>query len=282
MTARSEKARRSARRRSLALALGGAAFLGAALLLARNSRERQSRAERSGRERAQAEAREERRRAALGEERAWLARALARFQGPPARAGELLAALARATPAAITLQTVTTEGDTFVIRGQVHATGGGPDDPLLRFRRELCPAGAAWEIPDPPSPGPADFTWRGFFPRPAAPPDDAAALTAQLAAARAALRPAETFEAQLRAWGRHWKILAHSAEREPGLEVRHYVLAFGQPRLSAWSEVVQTVQQIGAEPGLTLDSLILSAAPDGADAFSQAQLTLTARLCAPN
>jgi len=41
---------------------------------------------------------------------------------------------------------------------------------------------------------------------------------------------------------------------------------------------VQTLQLLGAAPGVTVDSLALTAAPDGADAFTRARIGLTARL----
>lgn len=269
--ARNDAARR---RRRLGLALAGMLLAGAGLGLALASRGRQRRAAEAGAERARVEAGHLR---AAQEKRERLARALERLRGRPALAGELLAALARATPPEITLREVSCHEDAFLIRGHAHAAGGAPGDPLRRFRRELCPPEAPWRIPDPPNAEPADFTWRGSFLYPPPPAGDLPALEAQLAAARAALRPAGAFEAWWRAWSRSWNLLAQSTEREPGLEVRHYALAYAQPRLGAWSDLVRALQLLGTEPGLTVDSLVL-AAPEGAEAFTQAQLTLTARL----
>ncbi len=60
--------------------------------------------------------------------------------------------------------------------------------------------------------------------------------------------------------------------------MRHYALAYAQPSLGAWSDIVQALRAMEAEPGVSVDSFVLAAAPDGSDAFTQAQLTLTARL----
>jgi hypothetical protein len=73
-------------------------------------------------------------------------------------------------------------------------------------------------------------------------------------------------------------LLAQSTDRFPDLEVRHWALAYPHPTLGSWSDIVQTVRRLCAEPGVTIDSLVLAAAPDGSDAFTQAQITVTARL----
>ena len=246
--------------------LGAGAGLGLAER-ARTARQRREAQAEAGR--AQAAAAGDR---AAAERQARLARELAQLRGPAARPGILLAALARSAPAAVTLREVITEGDDFTIRGG--AAPGSAADLLPRFRRDFCPPAAAWRIADSPG-GPADFTWRGSF-TPAA--GGAADLAAQLAAARAALRPAATFDAWMREWSGPWILLARSEEHGPALEVRRLALAYAQPRLRAWSDIVRTLLRIEAEPGLTIDRLILAAAPDQADAFAQAQISLTARL----
>jgi len=274
---RRAKSERLWRRRQIILALTAMLVVGGTILVGlerRGQAARQRRAERAGAERALAQAERER---AAQVVREGLVRTLGRLQGPPARAGELLAALAKATPPAITLREVTCEDGNFIIRGHAYGAGGTSENPLLRFRRDLCPPEAPWQIPDP-LPGPADFAWHGsFFPRPVA-AAAAAALVAQVAAARAALRPAEAFDTWMRGWSRHWTCLARTAEMAPDLEVRHYALAYAQPRLGSWSDIVQTLQLLGAAPGVTVDSLALTAAPDGADAFTRARIGLTARL----
>jgi hypothetical protein len=257
----------------MALAAGGILTLAALLLLGRQQRgraERRRHLEQEGAARAQAEGR----RAAEEGRREREARDLGRVRGPPSHVGELLAALARATPPDILLREVTCREDEFILRGRVEAADEAVGNLLLRFHRELCPPGAPWQIPEPAS-GPADFAWHGLFARPS---PEAGDLEPALAAARAALRPPAAFEAWLRRWSSRWRILALSSERGPGVELRHCALACAPAPLGAWSEIVQTLQAIDAQPGLSVDSLILVAAPEGADAFLQAQLTLTARL----
>jgi hypothetical protein len=274
VSARRRNGRSGRRRRAIALALGAILAAAAALgggLIRRGRGERQRRAEQAESARAQAESR----RAAADGQRALQARELGRLRGPPSRVGELLAALARATPPAIVLREVTCREDSFVIRGHLEGAVESAGALLLHFRRELGPAEAPWQISEAPA-GPAEFTWSGTFARPAIPATEALGPT--LAAARAALRPAAAFDAWLQGWGPCWKVRAHSSEREPGLEVRHYALAYEPAPLGAWSDIVRTLQALAAEPGLSVDRLVLAAAPDGADAFTQAQLTLTARL----
>jgi hypothetical protein len=279
VSGRRKEGRRASRRQRLRRLLGAALLLGGASLLFFRWRGEgaRARAERAGAERALSESRAHSRRAALEEKRAGLARALARIQGPPARAAELLAALARATPADIALREVACEEDGFTLRGHDYDAADGLEASLLRFRRDLCPATAPWQLSDP-GPAGADFTWHGSWARPGIPEGEPDALEAQLAAARAALRPAEACDAWMREWSGHWKILARSAEHWPELELRHYLLTYAQPRLRAWSDIVKTLQLLGAQPGLTVDHLILAGAPEGTDAFSRAEISLTARL----
>jgi hypothetical protein len=268
---RSQGVRRR-RRRKLALALGGILAVAAAAGLGWR-REGRADHERLA-EQADARARAEDLRASQAAKQDRLIRKLHRLQGPPARVGALLAALSRATPPAILLREVACQEENFTIRGCARGTGTAAGD-LFRFRRELCPPEAPWQVPEPPA-GTAEFTWRGAFARPADPA--AGALDPAVAEARAALRPAPAFDAWLRGWSPRWRILAHSAEASPEVELRHYALAYAQPTLGAWSDIVQAVRAAEAEPGVSVDSLVLAAAPDGADAFAQAQLTLTARL----
>jgi hypothetical protein len=129
-----------------------------------------------------------------------------------------------------------------------------------------------------------------------APAPDAAALQADLAGlgdatpaalSRLRLRVSDTrarlpspgdFEAWMRGWSGNWTVLARSDDTGPDLVVRRYAMAFNHPGLGAWSDIVGTVRTLCSEPGLTVDSLSLAAAPDGADAFVEAQITLTVRL----
>ncbi len=263
---------RCRRRRKLALAAGGILALGAAAGLGWRYQGRADRQRLA--EEASVRARAEDLRASQAAKQDRLIRELHRLQGPPARVGALLAALARTTPPAILLREVACQEESFAIRGRAGDSGTAAGD-LFRFRRELCPPEAPWQVQEPPA-ATAEFTWHGSFSRPADPA--AGALEADLAAARARLRPAAAFDAWLRGWSPHWGVLASSGEHSPEVELRHCALAYAQPSLGAWSDIVQAVRAMEAEPGVSVDSLVLAAAPDGADAFTQAQLTLTARL----
>jgi hypothetical protein len=109
-------------------------------------------------------------------------------------------------------------------------------------------------------------------------PERISRLEDELSMARAALPAAATFDDWLSRLSANWTVLASATERYPGLVVRRYALAYNHPTLRSWPDIVGTVKILCMEPGLTLDSLSLAAAPGGADAFVQAQLTLTARL----
>jgi hypothetical protein len=282
-------------RRTLGLGLALLLALGAlgAIAIARHRRTealRQAEREREvralGREAAaaalSAEARRER-----------LRRALARVEVPPQYHSALLDALARAAPTTIALRELRCEGGGFLLRGHVYEGAGRPDSPLPAFRQDLAAIGAPWRLSDDTRGEAADFTWRGVFstgipaparadgPKPALLPDTASALSTledQLLDARARLPSAQAFEHGLAEGCGFWTVLTRSAERFPDLEIRHYALARVRPPLGAWSEIVATIRLLCAQPGLSVDSLVLAAAPDGSDAFAQAQVTLTARL----
>jgi len=109
-------------------------------------------------------------------------------------------------------------------------------------------------------------------------PQAVSRLEDQLSIARESLPAAPDFEAWLARECGNWTSLASATDRYPGLEVRHYALAYSHPTLRAWSDILQTARSLCARPGVSVDSFSLAAAPDGADAFVQAQITLTARL----
>jgi hypothetical protein len=139
--------------------------------------------------------------------------------------------------------------------------------------------GYAWSQPPPAALAPADAALekqlaalRETAPQPIDP------LAIRVSAARDRLPSATGFEARMRDWSRNWTTLARSADRYDDIEVRHYALSYSRPALGAWPDIVKTVEILCAQPGLTLDSLSLAAAPEGTDAFVQAQITLTARL----
>ncbi len=109
-------------------------------------------------------------------------------------------------------------------------------------------------------------------------PERLSKIEERLSSTRAGLPAAELFDAWLARRSRNWTLLASATDRYPGLEIRRCALAYNHPSLGAWPDIVETIKSLCAEPGLTLDSLSLAAAPDGSDAFVQAQVTLTARL----
>jgi hypothetical protein len=140
-------------------------------------------------------------------------------------------------------------------------------------------AGYAWSQPAPVALAPADAALeRQWAALRAAAPQPIEPLAARASAARGRLPSAAGFDAEMREWGRNWTTLACSTDRYPDIEVRHYAIARGHPALAAWPDIVATVKILCAQPGLTLDSLSLAAAPEATDAFVQARITLTARL----
>jgi hypothetical protein len=68
------------------------------------------------------------------------------------------------------------------------------------------------------------------------------------------------------------------SDRRSGYELRHYSLRYANPRLGDWPEIVASIRGLCDEPALTIDRLVLTAAPDGAAVFSRAELGLTIRL----
>jgi hypothetical protein len=208
---------------------------------------------------------------------------------------ELLQALARITPTTIVLRELRCDAEGFRLSGHVDEHAERPDSPLLQFCRDLAAPEAPWQLPSSPEIMGDDFACRGVFrpkpsapdldqgPQPAVPPhgaDPAAAgeWEARLSRARAALLPTKAFDESSESWNRHWTLLAQSAEAFSDLELRHYALAYNHPTLQAWSDIVQMTRQLCAEPGVTIDRLVLAAAPDAGDNFTQAQINLTARL----
>jgi len=234
-----------------------------------------------------------------------LEQAVSRIQGAPQPHYELLAALDRATPKTIALQALKIQDRAFAIKGHIYEDADRPDT-LPRFWRELAAPDAPWHLEDAPTTtGEADFTLRGSFqpgsgrpslPSPAAivpedtplekqaaalahaTPEVVSLLETRLAGARARLPPAGAFDAWMQAAGRNWIVETHSAEPSADLETRHYGLAYDHPRMSSWPDIVETIRTLCAEPGVTIDSLAITAAPDGADAFQQVEIKLTVLL----
>jgi hypothetical protein len=283
MTTRKGKSRERLSRRKIAWAIGVAAGLalpGAIGLachrqaLARWQQERDRAVQ--IREQASSEASRTQKKKAAEWRAAWSRAAVARQPHY-----ELLATLARATPPSIVLRELRCEGDGFRLEGRVCEKANRPDSPLIQFCQDLAPRSAPWRWPGAPETAATDFAWQGVFQTEAAAPPteaDAAQWEARAALVRDSLPTEKDFEAAAEDWNRHWTVVAQPGAEFPDLEVRHYALAYPHPTLRAWSDIVQTVRELCAEPGVTLDGLVLAAAPDGGDAFTQARITLTARL----
>jgi hypothetical protein len=103
-------------------------------------------------------------RVAIGKKIGELTQALGSVQGPAQPHYEFLAALARATPKAIALQSVMIQDGAFAIKGRVYGEAGRSDNPLLRFRRDLAEPEEPWRLQAAPS-GTADagFVLTGSF-----------------------------------------------------------------------------------------------------------------------
>jgi hypothetical protein len=297
MTARKGKDQRRLPRRKIAWAAGlvlvlslagtlGFAFHRQALARWRRERER----EETARQQALSEANR-----ALQRQIADLRAVWGRTAVPNQSNYDLLMALARATPANISLRELRCDGEGFLLRGHVYERTDRPDSPLIQFCRDLAPPEASWRFSGGPEVVEGDFAWRGTFQATAASPErdgasQAPSLPAEasniaagqwremVSSARARLPAEKDFKVEAEPWNPHWTVLAQSADRFPDLEVRHWALAYPHPTLGSWSDIVQTVRGLCAEPGVTVDSLVLAAAADGSDAFTQAQLTVTARL----
>jgi hypothetical protein len=264
--------------RLLILAGMAGALLGSGVLAVQARRAGARALEMRRRERDQAEAAARAARAADEQQRA-LERAVERLQPRPTRIADLLAALARATPPEVTLQAATCAGDRFELRGRVHESGAAAAALLQRYRRELAGDGAGWVLA-PVEPGggaPANFTWDGRFLRPEPPPLTLPGWEDRLAAAQAAEPTVTTFEAWLAAWGGRWVPTGGSEEIWPDLVLRHYAFASADRRLGAWSAIVAALQAASRQPGVTVDSVAL-AVPETGERFTQADVTLTARL----
>jgi hypothetical protein len=109
-------------------------------------------------------------------------------------------------------------------------------------------------------------------------PEAAARLEARLATARLRLPPEGTFDAWIQGTCRNWTVEMRRDESGPGPGTRHYALAYNHPTLASWPDILETTRVLGAVPGLSLDTLVMAAGPEGAEAFQEVRITLTARL----
>ena len=205
--------------------------------------------------------------------------------------GDFLLALASSFPRSAVL------GEIAVSDGQITLSGRFCDrsvrtaDAAARLCSDLAPSGAQWSLrSDPASSGGFDFVLRGSLERhqngvekkPPAAGDTPQALEQNetgFEQARSRLSTGASFEETLTALGRQgWTAAGRGVDRRNGYELRSYVLRFANPRLGDWPGIVASVRLICDQPGLTIERLFLTAAPDGAAVFIRAELALTVRL----
>jgi hypothetical protein len=211
----------------------------------------------------------------------------------PARSalGDFLPALAASVPKNAVLDELAVDGGKITISGRICDHSSRPGDVAARLCADLAPPGAAWALrPDPQPHGGSDFVLRGAYePRPQSPEQPAAApgdkpealarSEAGFAEACARLPAAGSFENRLGdLMHGAWISAGLTAERRSSYELRHYSFRFANPRLGDWPEIVGSIRILCDEPALTIDRLILTAAPDGAAVFTRAELALTVRL----
>ncbi len=205
--------------------------------------------------------------------------------------GDFLIALAGSFPRNAVLGEVAINDGQITLSGRVSDRGVLPGEAAARLCADLAPPGAPWALQsDPPPPGGSGFVLRGsFVRRPAAPeqpraapgdtPDALERGEAGFAEACARLSPTGSFGERLSALERRgWTAAGLATDRRNGYELRHYLLRYRNPRLGDWPEIVASIRVICDEPGLTIERLFLTAAPDGAAVFIRAELGLTVRL----
>ena len=219
-----------------------------------------------------------------------LASAAADLKTARASQGDFLLALASSISRSSVLSEVAVDDGRITLCGRVcdHSLRCG--EVAAKLCADLAPPGVPWALrPDPLPSGGSDFFLRGSFdPRPAAQepstaaedtPDALARSEEGFAAACARLSAAGSFEERLGALCRRgWTASEPATDRRNGYELRHYSLRRANPRLGDWPEIVASVRILCDEPGLTIDRLLLTAAPDGAAVFIRAELGLTVRL----
>jgi hypothetical protein len=205
--------------------------------------------------------------------------------------GDFLVALASSVPRSAVLNEVSIDGGRITVTGRICDRSARPGDVAARLCADLSPHGAPWALrPDSTPPSGSDFALRGSFgpksPVPEQPaaspgetPDALARSEAAFAAACAHLPAAASFEERLSALRRGgWTAAGPTSDRRSGYELRHCSLRHANPRLADWPEIVASIRSLCDEPALTIDRLILTAAPDGSAVFSRAELGLTIRL----
>jgi hypothetical protein len=220
----------------------------------------------------------------------YLAAAASELNAARPAQGDFLLALASSVPKSAVLNEVSVDGGRITVTGRICDRSARSGDVAAKLCSDLAPPGVPWALrPDSTPPAGSDFILRGSFgPKspvpdpPAAPgdtPDALARSEAGFAAACAQLPAAGAFEERLSSLCRGgWTAAGPTSDRRSGYELRHYSLRYANPRLGDWPEIVASIRGLCDEPALTIDRLVLTAAPDGAAAFSRAELGLTIRL----
>ncbi|HEX3729904.1 MAG TPA: hypothetical protein VHV47_08875, partial [Opitutaceae bacterium] len=170
---------------------------------------------------------------------------------------------------------IASQGPNFLIRGRTLNPPGPAADILGKFRQDLSAEPAAWIWTETPPAAGAEFFWRGRFhteaPVAAQTPEEG---SARLAQALGQLPSREQAEASITFLVRDW---TGGPEDVPeGGGHRSYRFSLANRRLSAWSDIVATVQTLAAEPGITIEGLNLEAGDAGSDSFAEARLLIAA------
>ena len=219
-----------------------------------------------------------------------LAGELSRLESAPQYHYELLLALSRSAPGPVVLESVTTQGAEFTITGRTEENAGSSIGSLSSFYRALAAPDLPWTLgAEPPGSSGSHFTLSGRFRVPPSlgstaadpasrTPEAVARWASRLEAEKARFPLAVSFDAQIKQLASRWSVSSEPAAPSAGGEVRHYALAAAQASLDDWSDLVGTVRDLCAQPGLTIDRLTLTAAPDGAAVILQAGLDLSVRL----
>jgi len=109
-------------------------------------------------------------------------------------------------------------------------------------------------------------------------PEAAQRAEAAAAAAQADLESADQFAARLRAWSPEWRAECRATDRRYGIELRRYRLISTDATPQAWGATLALLHDLTDAPGVTIEQLALTAAPEGDGTFTQIAVELTARL----
>ena len=111
----------------------------------------------------------------------------------------------------------------------------------------------------------------------AASPEEVARLEGKLAKSTSTLPSGTEFDAWMRGWSGNWTVETRSAEIADPIERRRYVVAYDDPNLRVWPDMVSSLKALCSEPGVTIDRVDLALGPDG-NRFKAAEIAFTARI----